>query len=293
MSDHISVRVNVLNSRSQLSKLTTSVHALHGFICMGLSGNSQVLASTHHISCHEALWVFLVAPISQGLWEWSASCVWFVRQRSCDHRQSSYIHFVSPQSLCVWETSCMSAQGFLIVLIHFVDWKTQSCHFKLSKSWEFCRYWWKAMHEYFFDTTTSWQHPTWVIVMGFAHVCSSLINSLKPNPKQYYSQHILSARWHRSKNCKFLKNQIHFTVKPVSICTLLIVLTIESRGFNWKRVKWWFLSLSGGFFRPPPTSVHVATVKPRPYGHDPFWSVFEEHRLHSTTTDITTALFIL
>ena len=29
------------------------------------------------------------------------------------------------------------------------------------------------------------------------------------------------------------------------------------------------------------------------YGHDPFLSVFEEHRLDSTTTDITTALFIL
>ena len=29
------------------------------------------------------------------------------------------------------------------------------------------------------------------------------------------------------------------------------------------------------------------------YGHDPFWSVFEEQRLDSTTTDITTALFIL
>ena len=29
------------------------------------------------------------------------------------------------------------------------------------------------------------------------------------------------------------------------------------------------------------------------YGHDPFWSVFEEHRLDSTTTDITMALFIL
>ena len=38
------------------------------------------------------------------------------------------------------------------------------------------------------------------------------------------------------------------------------------------------------------------TVKPRPeaqYGHNPFLSVFEEHRLDSTTTDITTALFIL
>ena len=29
------------------------------------------------------------------------------------------------------------------------------------------------------------------------------------------------------------------------------------------------------------------------YGHDPFWSVFEEHRLDSTTTNITTALFII
>ena len=29
------------------------------------------------------------------------------------------------------------------------------------------------------------------------------------------------------------------------------------------------------------------------YGHDPFWSVFEEHWLDSTTTDITMALFIL
>ena len=29
------------------------------------------------------------------------------------------------------------------------------------------------------------------------------------------------------------------------------------------------------------------------YGHDPFLSVFEEHRLDSTTTDITMALFIL
>ena len=29
------------------------------------------------------------------------------------------------------------------------------------------------------------------------------------------------------------------------------------------------------------------------YGHDRFWSVFEEHPLDSTTTDITTALFIL
>ena len=29
------------------------------------------------------------------------------------------------------------------------------------------------------------------------------------------------------------------------------------------------------------------------YEHDPFWSVFEEHRLDSTTTDITMALFIL
>ena len=29
------------------------------------------------------------------------------------------------------------------------------------------------------------------------------------------------------------------------------------------------------------------------YGHDPFLSVFEEHRLDSTTTDISTALFIL
>ena len=29
------------------------------------------------------------------------------------------------------------------------------------------------------------------------------------------------------------------------------------------------------------------------YGHDPFLSVFEEHRLDSTTTDIKTALFIL
>ena len=29
------------------------------------------------------------------------------------------------------------------------------------------------------------------------------------------------------------------------------------------------------------------------YGHDPFWSVFEEHRLDSATTDITTALFTL
>ena len=29
------------------------------------------------------------------------------------------------------------------------------------------------------------------------------------------------------------------------------------------------------------------------YEHDPFWSVFEEHRRDSTTTDITTALFIL
>ena len=29
------------------------------------------------------------------------------------------------------------------------------------------------------------------------------------------------------------------------------------------------------------------------HGHDPFWSVFEEQRLDSTTTDITTALFIL
>ena len=138
----------------------------------------------------------LVAPNSQGLWEWSASCVWFVRQRSCDHRQSSYIHFVSPQSLCVWETSCMSAQGFLIVLIHFVDWKTQSCHFKLSKSWEFCRYDGKQCIEYFF-----WHHN----VMATSYMsycdgictCSSLINSLKTSPKQCYSQknHILSAGW--------------------------------------------------------------------------------------------------
>ena len=29
------------------------------------------------------------------------------------------------------------------------------------------------------------------------------------------------------------------------------------------------------------------------YGHDPFWSIFEEHRPDSTATDITTALFIL
>ena len=29
------------------------------------------------------------------------------------------------------------------------------------------------------------------------------------------------------------------------------------------------------------------------YEHDPFWSVFEEHRLDSTTTYITMALFIL
>ena len=29
------------------------------------------------------------------------------------------------------------------------------------------------------------------------------------------------------------------------------------------------------------------------YGHGPFWSAFEEHRLDSTTTDITMALFIL
>ena len=29
------------------------------------------------------------------------------------------------------------------------------------------------------------------------------------------------------------------------------------------------------------------------YGHDPLWSVFEKHRLDSTTTDITTALFVL
>ena len=39
------------------------------------------------------------------------------------------------------------------------------------------------------------------------------------------------------------------------------------------------------------------TVKPckdgGAYGHDPLWRVFEEHRLDSTTTDITTALFIL
>ena len=39
------------------------------------------------------------------------------------------------------------------------------------------------------------------------------------------------------------------------------------------------------------------TVKPRleahNYGHDHFWSVFEENRRNSTTTYITTALFIL
>ena len=29
------------------------------------------------------------------------------------------------------------------------------------------------------------------------------------------------------------------------------------------------------------------------YGHDPLWSVFAEHRLDSTTTDITMALFML
>ena len=29
------------------------------------------------------------------------------------------------------------------------------------------------------------------------------------------------------------------------------------------------------------------------YGHDPFWSIFEEYPLDSTTTDITMALFIL
>ena len=43
------------------------------------------------------------------------------------------------------------------------------------------------------------------------------------------------------------------------------------------------------------TSVST-TVKPRPEAHIwtwSFWSVFEEHRLDSTTTDITTALFIL
>ena len=39
--------------------------------------------------------------------------------------------------------------------------------------------------------------------------------------------------------------------------------------------------------------VYRKTSSRSAYGHGPFWSVFEEHRLDSTTTDITTALFIL
>ena len=39
--------------------------------------------------------------------------------------------------------------------------------------------------------------------------------------------------------------------------------------------------------------IHCKASSRGAYGHDPFGSVFEEHRLDSTTTDITTALFVL
>ena len=56
-------------------------------------------------------------------------------------------------------------------------------------------------------------------------------------------------------------------------------------------LKWW----RGGGGIGLVASITATTVKPRPEGHMDMilWSVFEEHRLDSTTTDIKTALFIL